>query len=295
MSTHENSGMYEAPELISDMRVLGVVPTVGRALKGYDESKSPFFLHKVAAARVMPLLTRIPAVVRAEFIRGFAANKQLAQVRVPKEVELVYSAYDVGKDRQLALVEYFGDERPDYLFLPNAQFKVAAFRRGRGRKIGGPRGAARDPWGVVSRMAVYRRRRQDAAARARGGLVGAIKNSFGTTRVMRARLRNPPMLPPGRSASMTNAYAGHSTMNRAAAQAYIRLARRRQRAATTRPTATPTNTYVGPSTTSVQAASAFLDRRRQLELHQQHQQRLNGRRRSTRISHMTQQTQQRVA
>lgn len=289
MATYENGGMQEAPELLSDMRVLGVVPTLGRALKGYDAPKpssgggknasSAFFLHKVAAARIMPLLARIPAVVRAEFIRGFAASKALAnataQARLPKEVELVYSAYDVGKDRQLALVEYFGDERPDYLFLPNAHFKVAAFRGRRGRKVGGPRGAARDPWGVVSRMAAYRKRRLEAAAaRGRGGIVGAIKNAFGTTRVMRARARGQPSVPsaPGQA----NAYAGHSTLNRAAARAYLRRLARRPRVASG---GVASNTYAGPSTTAVQAASAFLERRRQLD-----QQRLNaGRRRSTRI------------
>ncbi len=270
MATYEESGTHEPLGLLSDMRVLGAVPTIGRALKGYDPSEKSYFLHKVPAARVMTLLSRIPAVVRAEFIRGFAINKQQAGLRLPKDVELVYSMYDVGKDRQLALVEYFGDERPDYLFLPQTHFLAFKGLR-RGRKVGGPRGAARDPWGVVSRMAAYRKKQRFVALARGPKFVGPIQNAFGTTRVMRARARRQaPVMMSSPQQGASNAYAGHSALNRAAAKAYLRRARRR-RPPVAAPEATATNRYVGPSQTTLQAASAFLARRMPTAM------RLNGR------------------
>lgn len=265
MATHENGGAMEALELLDNMRVLGVVPTIGRAFKGTDapsDRRASYYLHKVPAPRVMALLGRVPTPVRAQFIRGFATHKQLVGARLPKDVELVYSQYDVGlKDRQLALVEYYGDERPDYLFLPAAHFRRrSAFQGRRGRKVGGPRGAARDPWGVVARMAAYRKRRQAAMLQRGPRVVGAIRNAFGTTRVMRARARHaaPPAASSAAAAGNPNAYAGHSALNRAAAAAYLRRARGQQ---PSQPAVLAGNRYVGPSTTTTEAASAFLARR----------------------------------
>lgn len=179
-------------ETLKNMKQLGSVQTRGTPMPATNSGKrgrTDFFLHQVDSINVRRLIGKIPnASVRQKFLNSFAGHKNMALKsgrKLATGVDLVYSQYAntkaKPKDRKLSLVAYYGNNTPNYIFLPEKYISKWA----RMKRSSPPRSPGRKGFGKLSYSKNVQQRMKlklsQQAERDRVSRLGPFKGFSGTT------------------------------------------------------------------------------------------------------------------